>query len=90
MAWNGDTLHRKGSSRTLISIERDSTYPNMWRVRRPNGTLSDMVNRTRAKDAAELLVRFQFEGVQDALRGQQHSPNGWPCYLTRLREAPPF
>jgi hypothetical protein len=56
MAWNGDTLHRKGSSRPLMSIERDSTYPNMWRVRRPNGTLSDMVNRTRAKDAAELMV----------------------------------
>ena len=39
-----------------MSIEPDSTYPNMWRVRRPNGTLSDMVNRTRAKDAAELMV----------------------------------
>ena len=27
-------------------------YPGMWRIRTPDGQLSDMVNRTRAKDAA--------------------------------------
>jgi hypothetical protein len=56
MTWNGDTLHRKGSSRLLIRIEQDATYPTMWRVRRPDGTLSDMVNRVRAKDAAEAMA----------------------------------
>jgi hypothetical protein len=38
--------------RTLLRIERDSKYPEMWRVRLPDGNLTDMVNRTRAKDAA--------------------------------------
>jgi hypothetical protein len=33
------------------TIERDATYPNMWRIRRSDGSLSDMVNLTRAKDA---------------------------------------
>jgi hypothetical protein len=28
----------------------------MWRVRRPDGTLTDMLNRTRAKDAATSIA----------------------------------
>jgi hypothetical protein len=35
-----------------ITLVRDTDWPNMWRLRRPNGQLSDMVNLTRAKDAA--------------------------------------
>ena len=31
---------------------QDKTYPSLWRVRRLDGSISDMVNRTRAKDAA--------------------------------------
>lgn len=34
------------------SIVQDEKYPTMWRVRSPDGSLSDMANRTRAKDAA--------------------------------------
>jgi hypothetical protein len=44
------TLHI--GRRPVMRIERDSVYPQMWRVRRPDGSLSDMVNLTRAKDAA--------------------------------------
>jgi hypothetical protein len=29
----------------------DAKYPGMWRVRWPDGSLSDIVNLTRAKDA---------------------------------------
>jgi hypothetical protein len=32
-------------------IVRDAKYPNMYRLRLPDGSLSDMVNLTRAKDA---------------------------------------
>jgi hypothetical protein len=35
-----------------MRIVRDQKYPNMWRIEFPDGKLSDMVNRTRAKDAA--------------------------------------
>jgi len=48
--WKGDRLCL--GSRSIITIERDGTYPAMWRVRKPTGTLTDMVNRARAKDAA--------------------------------------
>jgi hypothetical protein len=34
----------------------DNIYPGMWRVVGPSGTLSDMVNKTRAKDVAWCLV----------------------------------
>ena len=92
MAWNGDTLHRKGSRRPLISIERDSTYPNMWRVRRPNGTLSDMVNRVRCKDAAESMVLASNLKVCRTLSEDSsiRQTNGPATKKTRLREAPPF
>jgi hypothetical protein len=41
-----------GSSRALARLVPDQTYPNMWRVVRANGSLSDMVNKARAKDVA--------------------------------------
>jgi hypothetical protein len=37
----------------------DANWPNMWRVRRADGSTSDMVNLTRAKDAATAWNRSQ-------------------------------
>ena len=34
----------------------DKIYPGMWRVVGPSGTLSDMVNKARAKDVAWRLA----------------------------------
>jgi len=55
----------------------DNKYPTMWRVRSPDGALSDMVNRTRAKDAAMALLvtnlnmRGKAQGASPAVpRGQ--------------------
>jgi len=36
-------------------VERDVAWPAMWRIRLPNGDYSDMVNITRANEAAALL-----------------------------------
>jgi hypothetical protein len=38
------------------SVVEDSRYLGMWRVMAKDGTLSDMVNLTRAKDAAMSLA----------------------------------
>jgi hypothetical protein len=38
--------------KALAHIVPDKTYPGMWRVVRPDSSLSDMVNKTRAKDVA--------------------------------------
>jgi hypothetical protein len=40
-----------GKAFTGVTLEPDAQWPNMWRVRKGD-LLSDMVNLTRAKDAA--------------------------------------
>ena len=51
LSWNGDQLFH--GRRKLIRIVEDEKYPGvMWRVKKPDGTLTYMMNRTRAKDAA--------------------------------------
>ena len=46
------SLQRRGSKELLTRIVPDSQYPNMWRIELDEGKLSDMVNLTRARDAA--------------------------------------
>jgi hypothetical protein len=41
-----------------LAIVPDATWPGMWRVKLPNDLLAEMVNLTRAKDAAVLLGRI--------------------------------
>jgi hypothetical protein len=54
--WDGMTLRQRKGGRVMATIEPDSTWPGMWRVRMPDGHLTDMVNLTRAKDAAQSLA----------------------------------
>jgi hypothetical protein len=54
--WKGDRLYlnRRLSGYSVVTDEK---YPGvMWRVRSPDGKLSAMVNRTRAKDAAMAML----------------------------------
>jgi len=34
----------------------DGIYPGMWRIKTPDGSLSDMLNRIRARDAARSIL----------------------------------
>ena len=52
LTWKGDRLFRGGTN-TGLSVVSDGKHAGMWRVQYPGGRLSDMVNRARAKDAAE-------------------------------------
>jgi hypothetical protein len=46
-----------GSNRApLARVVPDGRYPGMWRIAWGDGCLSDMVNLTRAKDAAAALA----------------------------------
>jgi hypothetical protein len=40
----------------LPRVVPDSTYPGMYRVRWPDGSLSDMVNLTRGRDAVACFL----------------------------------
>jgi hypothetical protein len=55
--WNDSRLYL-GSRATGYSITPDTKYPSMWRVRYPDGSLSDIVNLTRARDAALPVKRL--------------------------------
>jgi hypothetical protein len=55
LQWDGPRL-RLRSGRLLATIVPDPEWDGMWRVRMPDGYVTDMVNLTRAKDAAQLLA----------------------------------
>ena len=44
------------SRRPLATLVRDTRWPDMWRIAWPDGQFSDMVNLTRAKDAAATIA----------------------------------
>ena len=52
--WKGNELIFR--RRVVASVVPDSKYPQMWWVRLPDGQLIDMVNLTRARDAARSLA----------------------------------
>jgi hypothetical protein len=64
LMWHGDRLLLRTGRRLLAILEPDSEWPGMWRVRLPNGDLPDMANRTRAKDAAELLALASLKSAE--------------------------
>ena len=53
--WDGLRLHLN-TGRLLATVEPDATWPKMYRVRLPDDRLTDMVNLSRAKDAAVALA----------------------------------
>jgi hypothetical protein len=49
-------LHYGKSKKPLACVKPDERYPTMWRIHWPDGSVSDMVNLTRAKDAAQAIA----------------------------------
>ena len=66
LIWHGNRLRLFSSRRVLASIEPEQTWPGMWRVRLSNGHLTDMVNLSRAKDAAASLALAALNGHWEA------------------------
>jgi hypothetical protein len=57
LVWSERSLRLySGRGRVLATVEPDKEWKGMWRVRMPDGHLTDMVNLTRAKDAAVSLA----------------------------------
>ena len=54
--WPPATIATKASKPLPAGIVPNSVYPGMYRVVRPDGSLSIMVNLTRAKDALRYLI----------------------------------
>ena len=58
----------------------DAAHPGMWRVRWPDGRLSDMTNLTRAKDADTCFI----ETEERRQRGRHSPSEGRLCVKTGL------
>jgi hypothetical protein len=55
--WDGNRLTRVGQCRApAITLVPDPDYPDLWRVQLPDGTTTDLLNKTRARDAAKLIL----------------------------------
>src|SRR5262249_38621582 len=50
LRWKGRCLYFEG--KIVGRVIPDESYPGMWRVRLPDGSLSDFGNLTRVRDAA--------------------------------------
>ncbi len=53
---------------TGFSVRGDARYAGMWRVHHPDGRVSDMVNLSRAKDAAVVGARPRGLGSSEVAR----------------------
>ena len=56
LSWRGNRLFVKVESAPLAEIVPDAQWKGMWRVRLRDGSLSDIVSLTRARDAARSLA----------------------------------
>jgi hypothetical protein len=55
--WDGNRLTRIGQGRApAITLVPDPHYPDLWRVQLPDGSTTDLFNKTRARDAAKLML----------------------------------
>ena len=66
----------KSAAGAYVAIVPDERFPGMYRLKRTDGSLSDMVNLTRAKDALAAIHRHsprdhslavRFESLQTIL-----------------------
>ena len=62
--WKGDRLML--GRRAIATIVPDDNWPGMWRVQIPGRELTDMVNLTRARDAAKSIALSRLNLAQEA------------------------
>jgi hypothetical protein len=78
LEWNGEVLLYRG--REYACLVPDDKYPNMWRVRTRDGVLSDMTNRTRAREGARLAVLAALNGKETPLGRPRNAQNARTAY----------
>jgi hypothetical protein len=65
LRWKGSKLYFEG--KIVGRVVPDGDWPGMWRVIRQDGSLSDMANLTRARDAAIAQVLRDLNGKETGL-----------------------
>jgi hypothetical protein len=67
---NGFALHVGRSHNPVLHVVPDKRWPQMWRIRDRDNSLSDLLNLTRAKDAAQSQALADLGGAQEV--GKRH------------------
>ena len=72
-----------GKRFTGVTVCEDADWPGMWRVHSAGGQISDMVNLTRAKDAAIAYARPRGLGGEEVAHWTVGKPavEPGPCVL---------
>ena len=73
LQWRGNKLCLGKREWAIVSIAQDEKYPTMWRIRSPDGRLSDMVNLTRARDAARSVALSILNGSRNQAGEAAHA-----------------
>ena len=71
LEWRGETLHRV-RGRAIVQIVCDESHRGMWRVRFPDGRLSDMVERDARQGCGDVDRErdpLRIRGARNAQRG---------------------
>jgi hypothetical protein len=79
-----DRAHKRGCRlrSRRPKVVPDAAHTGMWRVRWPDGRLSDMTNLTRAKDAITCFI----ETEERRQRGRHRPSEGRLCVKTDSQE----
>jgi hypothetical protein len=90
---DGWALHAIGHRSAIVRVVIDKVWPGMWRVRHPDGRLSDMANLTWAKDGAIAVAmrwldprkvsRKKTAGLSTRRKAEQSRPVASPCVKSR-------
>jgi len=76
---DGWALHAIGHRSAIVHVVPDKVWPGMWRIRHPNGRLSDMANLSWAKDGAiAVAMRWLDPRKVSRRRAEQSRPVASP------------
>jgi hypothetical protein len=69
-----------GNLNTGLTVRPDADWPSMWHIHYPDGSVSDMVNISRATDAALTWLR--------RTTGQHTANFKWKCAVSATAARP--
>ena len=82
---SGHALYLRDRGKPLATVEPDAQPVGMWRIRMPDGWVSDMTNLARAKDAAIRSILFVLNRKETARNRPSVAPMAEGPSLGRQR-----
>jgi hypothetical protein len=67
---SGHAIYLRDRGQPLATVEPDVQHAGMWRIRMPDGWVSDLANLSRAKEGAIRSILFVLNGKETASAAQ--------------------